>query len=253
MGGRSESAEQRWVREAAERHMATPEWQRSQVEYARWEQERIASDPELAEHIARYEEASAPILRDLSAIGIDVPRLPMLPGIPADTYAAAEPVLLRWLARNENSSVQWDLAVAVCRKEAGPQVARAMIRELRRWRDEMDNDLVLQGLAGVIAKIKVLPEDVADETCSLAADPSYGSARMNLADALIKIRNPRAGAVLIDMLGDPRLAPTAAIALGWRRDPAGRAMLEELVDDPDASVRRQASTALRRLEGRPRR
>ena len=172
---------------------------------------------------------------------------------PENQQAAAEsPILLHWLGKNENAQVQWALASGVSREEAGPEVGRAMIRELRRWRDDIDPEasIVLQALAGALAKSKVLPDDVAEDVCRLAADPSYGSARRNMADALIKVSNPRAREALIDMLGDPNLSPTAAIALGKRKDPAARPVLEELVSDSDASVRRQATRALRKLDGR---
>ncbi len=101
----------------------------------------------------------------------------------------------------------------------------------------------------MIGKLKVLPDDVTEDVRRLAADPMYADAHMQLADVLIKVRDPRAGEVLTNMLTDPRLAPTAAIALGLRGDEAGRPTLEQLVNDPDPSVWRQASMALRKLDG----
>jgi HEAT repeat protein len=88
---------------------------------------------------------------------------------------------------------------------------------------------------------------VFDQIAALAQDPGYGKARQMIVLGLGRSKDPGAVALLVGLLGDGDVAAHAVMALGRLRPLGVRPAVEQLLDHPQALVRREAKKALARL------
>lgn len=79
-------------------------------------------------------------------------------------------------------------------------------------------------------------------------DTKYGKAREMLAVALGNMKDPRAIAVLIDLLADAALVGHAVMGLGKLKAPAAREHLQALTQHSEEWIRQEAKKALRGMK-----
>ena len=166
------------------------------------------------------------------------------------SYPPAVPVLLGWLERldavprHERGSVREMLIRALTVPAARGSAAPALIEEFRRAEDPSEF-----GIRWVIANALSVVADgeVFNDLVELALDRSYGRAREMLMLALARTRDPRAVAVLVDMLDDEVVAGHAVMALGQLKEREARAAIEPFLDDERPWVRKEAKKALAKL------
>jgi hypothetical protein len=171
-------------------------------------------------------------------------------------YKAAVPVLLEWLPRVSYLMLSEDivrtLSVGFARKLAVPEF-------LRLFRDPpFVQDPLLPATSGpaeehlrwVIGNGLGIFADpaLADALIELALDRRFGAARSQVVDDLPKVKDERAGGVLLSLLDDPTVCAFAIHALGKMRFTAARPAIEVALTDSDKNVRDQARKALKRMD-----
>lgn len=189
--------------------------------------------------------------QDLRAAGVPVSDLWELVNSKG-AQRQAVPVLLDWLRRlddrvedpAERAKTREGLVRALSVPAARPMAAPALIREFRNTEDPSG-----LGLGWVIGNaLSVVADDsVFDDIESLLRDRSYGKARQMIVFALSRSTDPRAVALLVDLLADDDVVAHAVITLGKLRPKGVRAAIEPLREHPAALVRREARKALARL------
>jgi HEAT repeat protein len=194
------------------------------------------------ERVAFNRRAAAPLVEVLRDQGFAVDSVSDLFNQAFD-YRAAVPTLIQWLPVIGNLDVKEDIVRALSVKWAKPIAAKPLIREFLDAPDEAGS------LRWAIANaLEVVADDsVCEEVVNLAADERYGRSRQMLALALGKMKDPRAKAPLVQMLGDEELAGHAVIGLGRMRARDTRALIEPFLEDPRAWVRKEARRALDRI------
>jgi hypothetical protein len=191
------------------------------------------------------------LARDLQAAGLPVSDLWELVNAKAP-YKAAIPVLVDWLRNVERRvpgpdqrAVREGLVRALSVSAARPGAAPVLIEEFRK------SDHSETGLGWVVGNaLSVVADDsVFDEIAALAQDPGYGKARQMIVLGLGRSKDPRAVPLLVGLLGDADVTAHAVMALGRLRPHGVRPAVEQLLDHPQALVRREAKKAMARLPG----
>ncbi|MFF2845092.1 HEAT repeat domain-containing protein [Streptomyces sp. NPDC058001] len=170
-------------------------------------------------------------------------------------YQAAVPVLMRWLPRVSYLPLFEDivrtLSVPFARKEAQPlfldlfQVPPSVedpMRPATSGPGEEHIRWVIGNGLGVFSG----PE-IADELVELSLSRQYGHARSQIVLSLPKVKDSRVPDVLLSLLDDQTVAPSAIEALGKMKFAGARDRIEGLLDDPSENVRNQAKKALKRM------
>jgi HEAT repeat protein len=99
---------------------------------------------------------------------------------------------------------------------------------------------------GVGERLGVVADDTAfDELVELVRDKRYGKAREMLAVALGNMKDRRAVAVLVDLLGDDEIAGHAVTGLGKLEASEARVHLEAMARHPTEWIREEAKKALK--------
>ncbi len=191
-----------------------------------------------------YLEAAAPLLRDLRKAGYDLKWLGQL-RLTHKHYAAAIPIVLRWLPRVQDLDLKEDIVRTLTVKAARPQAARPLIEAFEAAPDSEEH-----GLKWAIANaLSVVADDtVLDDMVRLARDKRHGRAREMLTDALGNMKSPQAQDVLIELLSDEQVAAHAIRPLGKRRAVKARRRLEDFLNHPKAWVRKEARRALEKID-----
>jgi hypothetical protein len=190
-----------------------------------------------------YLAEAAPILRELADIGFDVNMIGELrrPGRPR--YAAAVPILERWLPRVSSPSLKDDIIRTLSvpwAKEAVP----ALVAEFENIEtNSRDLRWVVGNALWVHAK-HMNPQ----ELLRLARDPRFGSARQMVVMALGGVKAPGVVDVLVGLLEDEDLLGHALYALGRGRAVVARAAIERQLVSPRAYVRNNAKKALTQID-----
>lgn len=207
------------------------------------------------EPVERFRVASAPMLEELEAEGIDTADFGIFTSLRPVTFdfAAAAPTLIAWLPRVDDPDVVETIARSLTgqprARGAGAQALLAAYRRLptsessTRW--AIAN--ALSTLAG--------PDD-ADGVIALLEDREGGYPRQMLCDALVRTKDVRTAETLIDLIDDDTVSGHAILALRrlgrWKSvaDPhRTRPRLEAVLARTDASdfAKKQALKALATL------
>jgi HEAT repeat protein len=169
-------------------------------------------------------------------------------------YDHAVPLLLDWLRHvderftdAERSSATELLVRALTVPAAGPAATPTMLELFRTVEDRSGVGLrwVLGNALSVVAD-----DSFFDEIADLIRRREYGRARQMLVLGLARLKDPRVGPLLVEVLDDDDVAAHAVIALGRLRPPDVRQPVEALLRHPSALVRREAKKTLGRLPDR---
>lgn len=188
------------------------------------------------------------IAAELRAVGIKVDGVYDLVNS-RRSYKEAIPVLVELLPTVQDTRIKEGVVRALAVKEAvGEDVARAMIREFEAI--DPSGPPVEQGLKWAIANtLSVVARDpVFEEVAALARDQRHGKAREMLAEALARMKDPRAVEVLVELLDDDEVVGHAVVALGKLKARAARPAIERFLDNPKAWIRKEAERALAKIQ-----
>lgn len=195
-------------------------------------------EQEKRENAASYGKAAEPILQALGAIGFSVGAVGELRH-GRRNYRAAIPTLLKWLPQISDRHVKEDIIRTLSVPWAKPTAAPVFIDELRKTEDEGVRWALANGL-------EVVADDVVfDQVVELVRDKKYGKAREMLAVALGNMKDGRAVAVLVDLLGDVEVAGHAVMGLGKLKSSEARVALEAMTRHPTEWIRDEAMKALK--------
>lgn len=193
--------------------------------------------------IAQNQEASKPVLADLSLAGLDVDWIEDLYNKRLD-YQRAIPILLHWLPRVENPAVKEAivraLSVPWARRTEAPVL---LVEEFRRAKSDLGLNWAIGNALSVVADDNVLSDIV-----GLIRDKTYGKAREMLVVALGNMRSPDVKYILIELLDDKDLAGYAIMALGKLKCKEARPFIERFLNHPKSWVRKEAKKALARID-----
>jgi HEAT repeat protein len=187
-----------------------------------------------------YRGAIAPVLKDLAAAGARVDSIVELRRDRA-LYRAALPVLLDWFQRTDNVDVKMEIAGMLANKWASPTAAKVLIEGFRAVGDASLRWSIGSALSDVATKADF------DAIVELVEDRRYGRGRQMLAEALGKMKDPRAVDTLVRLLNDPEVVGHAVVALGKLRAGQARPQVEALLKHEIAWIRKAAKTALARM------
>lgn len=196
------------------------------------------------------------------------------------SFAAALPILLRWLPLVDDRWGKEDIIRALADRRARPQAADALIEEFQRLPisethprvREIQVRLGQRGVKGaeisrLVEEHGNLPHDpwaaikwaigdalsevadssVGQDIIELALDRRHGTARQMIVVALGNLRQPQAVDTAIKLLRDDEVAGHAVIALGNLRAQEARSHVEQLLTHPKAWIRHQARKALAKI------
>ncbi len=194
--------------------------------------------------IAANKEAAALLVQELVAAGFPVSTV-------ADLYnkrlyyASAIPTLLGWLPKMQNLDVKQDIVRCLSVPFARPMAAGPLIHEFRSTKDESTN-----GLRWTIGNaLEVVSDDtVLDDMIELATERRYGKAREMVIVGLGNMSDPRAVAVLVELLKDDEVCGHAIIALGKLKAPASRAHVQPFLRHPNEWVRKEAKRTIEKID-----
>lgn len=165
------------------------------------------------------------------------------------SYKEAIPVLVKLLPSIQEPRIKEGVVRALAVKEAvGEEVARAMIREFEAIGRSAPP--VEQGLKWAIANtLSVVARDpVFEEVSALVRDEKHGKAREMLAEALARMRDPRAVDVLVELLDEDEVSGHAVVALGKLKARAAKPAIERFLHHPQPWVRKEAERALAKIQ-----
>ena len=184
-----------------------------------------------------YSRVAEPVLKELMAAGYRVNTIGGL--VQGKTeYRSAVPVLLHWLPRISDFQVKEDIVRALSVPWARPIASPVLIEEFRK----PDNAELRWAIANSLAV--VADDSVFEDLIRLVQDKGFGKAREMLALALGNMQDPRAVAVLMDLLEDEQVVGHATMALGKLKAYAARTRLKELTGHPTEWIRNEAKKAL---------
>jgi HEAT repeat protein len=189
-----------------------------------------------------YQQAASPVLQDLTAAGFRVRTVGELRRVGAE-YAAAVPILVRWLPAVDDRYVKEDI-VRTLSVPWAKAAAQALLQEFQRLPDE-DGIGLRWAIANALSV--VADEDDFDEVAALAVDPTQGRAREMLVAALGNVHSDRAFELLRRLLDDDAVAGCAVMGLGNLGDPRAKPLVEPFINHPKKWVRDEAQKALKKL------
>ena len=139
--------------------------------------------------------------RDVPEAGIQAPRF---------DFAAAAPILIRWLPRARTPLVKERIVRSLTgEKAATPDALVPLVAEFRSADDE---EWALKWAIGN-ALATLADASIADDLIELASDRRHGGSREMLMDALARTKDERALDLLVELAGDDDLAGHAISAL----------------------------------------
>lgn len=190
-----------------------------------------------------YQRAAAPVLADLKGDGVRLQRIAELRQR-RDDYAAAVPVLLRWLPMVKEASVKEDIIRTLSVPWAAPDAIRPLLEEFRKTATLEDRIGWAIGNA-----LEVIADDsVFDEVVTIATDGSYGRSREMIVAALGNMKDPKAKEILIELLDDDEVAGYAIMGLGKLKAKDARGKIEPFLKYPQEWVRKEAKKALDKID-----
>jgi hypothetical protein len=196
-----------------------------------------------------YRAAVEPLIAALRVAGCSVESLEELRKIGAKggkDYRTAIPILLRWLPETSNQALKSDIVRTLTLPAARPDAARGLVDEFKRTEDTRET-----GLRGTIANaLAVVADDsVFEDLVTLVQDKSYGRAREMLALAVGTTGNSNAATVLNSLLDDEVVVGHALMALRKLKAPVRADRIEQLLQHPQAWIRKEAKRAVAKGNG----
>lgn len=190
-------------------------------------------------------EEAEPVLHELRSIGLDVQSISELYNKRL-AYKEAIPILTTWLPRVTSLPLKMEIVRALAVKWASPVAQVALINEFHKLKGNSTPALHLKWVIGNALEV-VADKEVLDDLVRIASDSYQGMARQMVVLALGNIPDQRSVETLISLLGDREVVLHALEALG--RIGAGEALpkVEELLNHPDAPVRKSARRAIKKL------
>jgi HEAT repeat protein len=199
------------------------------------------------------------MLRALVEAGLDVSEFGAFSSVRASTfdYSRATPILIEWLPRIDQP--QLVEAIARClsgERGARGQGAQELMAAFRRL--PVGHPGARWAIANALSTIAE-PQD-ADELIRLVQERGNGTDRQMLCRALSRTHDPRAAAVLIELIDDDDVSGHAILELRrlgrWKGIPnadVARPKLEQLIRRPKAGAfaKKQARSALASLSQAP--
>jgi HEAT repeat protein len=179
--------------------------------------------------------------REIPEAGIRAPRF---------DYAAAAPILIRWLPRAKTSLVKERIVRSLTgEKAAAPDALEPLVSEFRQADDE--------GLKWAIGNALATLADasIVDELVELAGDRRHGRSREMLMDALARTKDERALDLLVELVDDDEVAGHAISVLRGLGPKSSLPYLErarpalerQAAEGVRPIARKQAAAALERL------
>lgn len=186
----------------------------------------------------------ATIVAALREVGVDVASVYDLVNQPS---AKAIPVLVRYLPEDLDPKIKEGIVRALSIKQARPFALRPMIVEFMR----VNIDESLRWAIG--NAIEVLATDaVLEELLELVQETRYGRARQMVVLGIGKLKaarqNPVVVDVLIRLLEEDEVRGHAIAALGQLRALKAREKIKQFLAYPNAWIRRETKTALKRID-----
>ena len=200
--------------------------------------------------------AALPLIDALEAAGLDTTDFGEFGWAMGSTFdcARATPIILDWLSRIADPRVKGAMVMSLFRQKAAQgEGARRLIAEFHRPDYETDGSLRCS-IGSTLATIAG-PSD-ADAIIEILRERRHGTARQMFCDALLRTRDPRQVAVLIELIDDDDVAGHAIAALrqgtSRRQVPEPELVkpkLQALLGRPSASgfAKRQARSALKAI------
>jgi hypothetical protein len=192
-------------------------------------------------------EAAGISARDFGFFGREIPQA----GIraPRFDYAAAVPILIRWLPRAHTALVKERIVRSLTGEKAATPVAlEPLVEEFRRADDEALKWAIGNALA------TLADASIVDDLIELADDRRHGRSRAMLMDALARTKDERALHLLVEFEGDDvaghaisalrRLGPKSSLPYLERARPA---LERQAAAGVWPIARRQARKALERI------
>jgi HEAT repeat protein len=197
----------------------------------------------IAEAVSAYEEAVAPILRDLERVDIDVKTVGQLKHQALrQRVAAAAPILVHWLPQVRYVPLKLDIVSVLGLLPDSPLVANALVEEFAKPEEEQVRWSIGSAIEGIAN------DSMFADVARLVRRTDFGRDRQMLALALGKMNRERALPVLLELLDDDDIVGHAASALRKLHPPEARAKLETLIDHPRAWVRREVRKAIAAID-----
>jgi HEAT repeat protein len=189
-------------------------------------------------------DAVGPLMADLLASGYEVNSLDVIAQSPV--YKGAVPILIKWLPKMTNFRVKQSIVRALSASWAGPSAVAALLTEFRSAPDSANG-----GLKWAIGNaLEVLASDeFFDEYVKLVQERHHGIARQMVVSALGKMKNPKAGDVLLGLLNDEEVVGQALVGLKKLNAKEARPQIELLLKHPKPWIRKVAKEALVKMEG----
>jgi HEAT repeat protein len=119
----------------------------------------------------------------------------------------------------------------------------ALAKEFAKSMGEPDQDLLRWAIANSMAM--TAEEGDFEALAELARNPKSGNARQMLAEALGRMKDPRAVGVLLELLDIGEVAGHAIEALGRLRATGAKSAVTPFLSHPKAWIRSEAEKALR--------
>lgn len=196
-------------------------------------------------------EAAGISARDFGFFARDIPEAGIY--APQFDYAAAAPILIRWLRRAKTSLIKERIVRSLTgEKAATPDALKPLVIEFREAPDE---DWALKWAIGN-ALSTLADASIVDDLVELASDRRHGKDREMLMDALARTKDERALALLVELVDDDEVAGHAISALRRLGSKSSLPYLERARPALERQARsgvtpiakKQAAAALDRLE-----
>lgn len=191
---------------------------------------------EEALNVARFQTLAAPILRDLSAIGVTPSSLDRLAHEYAPLPADVVEVLLDWIPRATDPNLQESLI-----RPLGAAGVRFNGKSLIEAFENTQSELLRWAIANTIAEAR--PSGVTDWLVGVVQDPAYGDARQMLCLAVARIAPQIANDILVSIFD--QLPGHVAMALGESGGRREVGLLREKRDKYGGWIRNEIDRAVR--------
>ena len=155
-------------------------------------------------------------------------------------HADAAPILLRWLPQIDDTRVRESIVRSLTEEPVARELgaARVLVGEFPR---SSDDDSTRWAIGNALATLA--DASVADDVIRLLRDRRYGAARQMLCDALKRTGDPRAPAVLVELIDDDEVAGHAVSALRSYGPRKAVPLLREAKPRLEALAARSTATA----------
>lgn len=198
------------------------------------------------ENVRRYDEASAPLLGELSAAGLE---LVAVRDLKAHGDPGVLPIVSRFLRAEGYLPVKQDTVAALTGRWARRAAGSFLVEEFKAIDPAADSQGQLRWSIGDVLE-HVADERVIDDVITISLDQRHGSHRGFVVVALGNMRRAREKVepILLRLLQDPDVAGYAIMGLAKLGATDAIPAITPFLKHPAPWVRREAKKALARLE-----